>query len=766
MPGKRQVLEVLKRDELLAALDAFELTVEDRRQRAPLVEKLARSRKAALQEVLAPLPRARLKEICRALELDDSGREKAAIVARLAGKKYAGREKAVLAPRLTGQMSDGILLPRPASIRIEGVQLYKNGGLVELDLRADFICTVGANGLGKSTLLNLLLYAITGLVLKPQHKLVPLSGKGSSFIGQGKDFARSYFEGRVARGDVERAQVTIEYTLGEANVVVTRGFLTKTGVTEYTAAGETSEAADLTTAYERAVTRLSRTASFSQLAFLIHTVQYFGEDPLCLFWKHEGLNLILSAAISGDAEQGLRHTHALSTYKRHDSRIRNLQWHISSEEKMLTAIAETTDESSSDLTDDDAERYRELVGTEEEEGRIENLERREVLLRERRSETRARRDEASVALHARISALEALTWELITERAVSVSESPVLGQLLSDHGVCPICRTEHQVPPVAVQRALEVGVCPLCATKSAAAGGADKRLGKREKLRTELANLREELQTLETALSSLAEELDGVGREIKADKAERDRLEREHSKATLNAARFLREQGRVGETVMAKQRGIEAMMKEKEVHLEERRKAKRQLEEARQELTRTFDRVRKQLIPMFQGLAHEFLGLQLTLTTKEKIEGGIPLVDVQLQVDGEGRRGPEELSASQRYFLDIALRMTILGWLGKSSETPFLAIDTPEGSLDIAYEVNAGAMFAKFVREHGGQLLSVSNLNSSRLIRETLNQCTKAGNAMKLQDLRDWGRLNQVQKDRQELMDDQVRELRRIIEGR
>ncbi|MCP4662051.1 MAG: hypothetical protein GY856_42150, partial [bacterium] len=61
-------MERLKRNELLAALDAYELVVDDRRQRDLLVSALGRSRKARLAEILAELSRDRLKEICRELE--------------------------------------------------------------------------------------------------------------------------------------------------------------------------------------------------------------------------------------------------------------------------------------------------------------------------------------------------------------------------------------------------------------------------------------------------------------------------------------------------------------------------------------------------------------------------------------------------------------------------------------------------------------------------------------------------------------------------
>ncbi len=86
MPSKRDVLNQLKRDELLTAADRFELEIRDRRVRDEIVETLAASRKAGLADVLEDLPRTRLKEICRALDLDDSGREKAVLIARLVGK--------------------------------------------------------------------------------------------------------------------------------------------------------------------------------------------------------------------------------------------------------------------------------------------------------------------------------------------------------------------------------------------------------------------------------------------------------------------------------------------------------------------------------------------------------------------------------------------------------------------------------------------------------------------------------------------------------
>ncbi|MCK9464124.1 MAG: SAM-dependent DNA methyltransferase, partial [Proteobacteria bacterium] len=94
MPTKREIIELLKRDELNEVVERFELDVADRRSKDGLIEAVAASRTATLDEVLGGLKRERLKELCRALRLDDAGREKSEIIARLAG----GRTAASVAP--------------------------------------------------------------------------------------------------------------------------------------------------------------------------------------------------------------------------------------------------------------------------------------------------------------------------------------------------------------------------------------------------------------------------------------------------------------------------------------------------------------------------------------------------------------------------------------------------------------------------------------------------------------------------------------------
>jgi type I restriction enzyme M protein len=85
MVSKRALLELLSRDELLAAVDLFGVEVPDRRGKDGIVDALVASRKVSLAQALADFPRDRLKDLCRSLGLDDAGREKTALIDRLTG---------------------------------------------------------------------------------------------------------------------------------------------------------------------------------------------------------------------------------------------------------------------------------------------------------------------------------------------------------------------------------------------------------------------------------------------------------------------------------------------------------------------------------------------------------------------------------------------------------------------------------------------------------------------------------------------------------
>ena len=82
---KRSVLNALTKKRLVQLARAFDLSVATNQPKDDFIDALARSRSATLEEILSSLNRSELKEICRHHDLDDSGRKKTEIIARLLG---------------------------------------------------------------------------------------------------------------------------------------------------------------------------------------------------------------------------------------------------------------------------------------------------------------------------------------------------------------------------------------------------------------------------------------------------------------------------------------------------------------------------------------------------------------------------------------------------------------------------------------------------------------------------------------------------------
>lgn len=95
--------------------------------------------------------------------------------------------------------------------------------------------------------------------------------------------------------------------------------------------------------------------------------------------------------------------------------------------------------------------------------------------------------------------------------------------------------------------------------------------------------------------------------------------------------------------------------------------------------------------------------------------------------------------------------MALIQHMSASDGKGCLAIDTPEGALDIAYESRAGDMFAQFVQA-GFQLVMTANINSSQLLLSLARRCGTA--KMSIDRMTQWAELSAVQKAEEALFED------------
>lgn len=91
--ARRAALQVLSRDRLAEIAAAFDVPVRDRRAHAAHVDAIVGARALDFCDLLRSLKRDELKAICATLGLDDSGREKDALVQRILGQPDLGGGK-------------------------------------------------------------------------------------------------------------------------------------------------------------------------------------------------------------------------------------------------------------------------------------------------------------------------------------------------------------------------------------------------------------------------------------------------------------------------------------------------------------------------------------------------------------------------------------------------------------------------------------------------------------------------------------------------
>lgn len=119
----------------------------------------------------------------------------------------------------------------------------------------------------------------------------------------------------------------------------------------------------------------------------------------------------------------------------------------------------------------------------------------------------------------------------------------------------------------------------------------------------------------------------------------------------------------------------------------------------------------KLLSDVFNKYGNKFLGVPCELVYEDPKDGEgkryLP------RIDGIERYHEEELSESQRFFIDQSFRMSLLNIFSSSSS--FFMCETPDSSLDISYEKNAAKVYLEYIKGQNALILT-SNLNNSEFL--------------------------------------------------
>jgi hypothetical protein len=162
----------------------------------------------------------------------------------------------------------------------------------------------------------------------------------------------------------------------------------------------------------------------------------------------------------------------------------------------------------------------------------------------------------------------------------------------------------------------------------------------------------------------------------------------------------------------------------------ERDDAERQIDELLEELKRAAERVRETLETRFDERATPFFAERVRLVYAPREtrigQGGrvfsFPAFEIEMTsgaTHGEYvRRRADQVSLSQREYLDVIFRMAIIDVLSSSGGS--LVVDGPEGSVDAVFAERAGDLFANFSSGTGLNTILACNIVEGGFIPHTL----------------------------------------------
>jgi DNA repair exonuclease SbcCD ATPase subunit len=651
---------------------------------------------------------------------------------------------------MTEEIHRPTVLPRLLAARLHRLSLYAKAPTVEVDFPVGVFCLAGANGLGKSTFLTALNFGITGTVPEPSREFRGVD----DYYAKVRAYSATYFRGRVDDEDAEAAQVEVELLAGANRHRVCRGMFDPLELRELEVldaeSGEVRLANDAALdpserhrLYGEQIVADCGLDSFAQLVFLQHFVLTFDERRDLLFWGERTLPAALFIAFGLDPRKARRADTLQETVRKADSLARNYNWQASDWRRQLENLENTTGEAEG-VDSEVVERHREL-SEEQVEARAE-IERISGEI----ANAHLRIAEHSSQLGVDRERFDQLWSERLQSRG-NPATHPVVTTTAHDHR-CALCGTEDDAISAAINSALAEKRCPLCTSAlDELSGDVGNNLGDR-------------MRELDATIESHQKAIAAAGRTVEALSAQQtqargrlDRIieelnefERKNELALLGGAEFdvVAERYRV---VIAEQ------LARKEEQLQRRDSAKSELRELQRELVRSYGVARERFVPTFSRLAEEFLGLTLDID----LESRRNRVGLQLSVQDERRRAEDQLSESQRFFIDIALRMALVAEMSTPEYPGTMYIDTPEGSLDIAYEARAGDMLGTYARD-GHTLIMTANINTSKLLERLAGRCGKP--LMKLERMTEWTYLSDVQAAEEELFDEAYADIERALE--
>ena len=621
-----------------------------------------------------------------------------------------------------------IHLPKPTKIKIENFSLYSNNLDFEYEFREGLNLIVGGNGIGKTTFINLIIFGFIGLYTShKEHQ--------RTYLGESKGYRRvrnkDYFSKRMLK-DVDynnKAKVTLDFEINGVHITTVRNIYTSQleevtylnlGV-KHTLNGKTIDDEK----YSKEISKINKqeylnfeyesliekyiNIPFDGLIFFINNILLFDERRDTIFDNIDVQNNLFSKYFQEKNKDKLRQDFKdKATY--HDSLSRQ----SSEKMKVINNLIKQFDNT------EQSEKIIEIANLKLNEEQLKNnFNDNYKFLNETMYEISQLKSEKS-KLQKELNQLEELEQEEKNKKLDTLFNSlhknyNVYRLQIKDNCKCPMCNKNLKEDVLnRMLEAFERNDCFLCGSEIS-----------KEQPDVNINKFFKQIKSLSKQIKNIISLIVQKENDLRNSEKEKNQIENK----LFELKKKINEEEYKNTNLNNKLDGLDIMQKQikdldlkKDEHKLESQKFKEKLRQVEREIENNKISNTQKLSKVFNEYAGAFTKLPCSLKYDDpKDNGGKRFIPV---INGIDRLYADELSESQRFFIDHSFRMAILEAFKKSSS--FYICETPDSSLDISYEDNASKVFLRYLNNNNVLILT-SNFNNSNFIENIISEVNKVG---------------------------------------
>ena len=620
-----------------------------------------------------------------------------------------------------------VRLPVLTKLEVTDYELFpgdSSGSGIDWSFQQGVTVIAGINGLGKTTLLMMILRSLTGPYdLTGEGALQSLGVTLPENPVKLKPRHSGIFRPRVSDA-AENAKVALSARFGENVITITRWLknLSLDGLTIDEQPVELpSTAAAREAFFQSKLTKLIGLGSFVDVLLVLHHVILFYENRPGALWDTNAQRHLLRA-LCLDQDDAERVAQLERQLQGADSRARNVHARIATTKKRFREALQQEAEAegvnatlSAELEILDAE-LREAERLESEIQQLDDLRKGARLAHERAKIVREEAD----------GAVESMKYTALLRHFPTMDDTTrlVLSRIMTD-GLCIACRAPAPERQIELEKQVARGCCPICGAEpdiqdNVVAGHEfDQPRMKRKQERAARAKREEATQRVELdryagRYREALLEWEGV-RESRRERKEKTRQLQARLPDTLtsreyeNELKSLRRDHEGWQTLrMARLRDLRTLYAERGNAITEKSD---ELQRAFAELVEALLAEKVRLVQVQVQPRY----LEAPGDSGDRVE--VPAYAAEMTAATRPaltrRNDPREVSESQRELIDLAFRLALVDVFGGAST---FAMETPEASLDGISMERVGKALAEFASRGDNRLVVTSNLTNTSIV--------------------------------------------------